>query len=188
MRDTMELIMKNRSRMIVGIIILLALIISLIIFYKLDTDGMNNSGIFTIKYRVYQDDWSRYSKNGMTAGDKENPIQNLDIKINEKQGLVYYNTYTNKWSEQNYKASTDNANQIFGIKINTSNVLHKKYDICYRTYNKKDKWLNWTCNGGLSGNNEEAITAIEIKMIPKGTVKFDYLKDYNKTLETNKNF
>jgi len=82
----------------------------------------------------------------------------------------------------------ENSRQIFGLKMKVSNLLHNKYDICYRTYNKKDKWLNWTCNGEIAGNKEEPITALEIKIIPKGTVKFDYLKDYNKKIDSSKNF
>ena len=188
MRNIMEFIKNNKNRIIVGVIILLTLIISMIIFYRFDNDGMNNSGIYNIKYKVYQNGWSKYSKNGKTAGDGETPIQNINIKLNEKLGKVYYYTYTNDWSEQNYEAALENSKEIYGIKINTSNVLYKKYDICYRTYNEKDKWLNWTCKGKISGNKEEPITAIEIKIIPRNVVKFDYLRDFNKTLETKKNF
>lgn len=185
----MKKIKKNKNRIVFGIIVLLTLIVSFIIYNKFDNDGMDNSGIYKIKYRVSQNGiWSDYSKNGMSAGDKENPIQNIQFKVKEKEGRVYFYTYTNKWSEQNFKVMSSNSNKIYGLKINTSNLLHKKYDVCYRTYNKKDKWLNWTCNGEISGNKDEPITALEIKIIPKGSVRFDYLKDFNKELETMKNF
>ena len=185
----MKIIKKYKNRIILGIIVLLTLILSMVLFFKFDNDGMSNSGIYKIKYRVSQNDaWTKYTRNGMTIGNKENPIQNIELKINEKKGKVYYYTYTNNWSEQTFGSLKDDAKKIYGLKINTSDVLHKKYDICYRTYNKKDKWLNWACNGEISGNKEEPITAVEIKIIPKNVVKFDYLKDFNKTLEKNKNF
>ena len=181
---------KNiKNYIIIGAIILLGLIASILIYYRFDSDGMNNKSIYNIKYRVYQNGkWSKYSKNGMIVGDKENPIQNIELKFNEKKGQVYYYTYTNTWSDQIYKSLKENANQIYGIELNTSDILFQKYTICYRTYNKQDKWLNWSCNGVTNGNKDEPITAIEIKIIPKNGVKFDYLKDYNKKLETNKNF
>ena len=65
-----------------------------------------------------------------------------------------------------------------GIRILNAASFLKNYDVCYRTYNKKDKWLNWTCNGSITGNINENITAIEIKTIPKKIIKSDYLKDY----------
>lgn len=188
MRDIMNFIKKNKNRIVVGVIILLTLIVSMIIFYSFDNDGMNNSGIYNVKYKVNQNGWTKYSRNGMTAGDKKTPIQNLEIKAKDKDGSIYYEIYTSKWSEQNYNATKNNSNQIYGIRINTSNKLYKKYDVCYRTYNNKDKWLNWTCKGNISGNKEEPITAIEIKIIPKDVVKFDYLRDFNKVLESEKNF
>ena len=185
----MKFIKKYKTYIIIGAIILLVLVASILIFNKLNTDRMNNKGIYNVKYRVSQNNkWSKYSKNGLTVGDKETPIQNLEIKIKTDKGYAYYNAYTSDWSEQKYKAMDENSRQIFGLKMKVSNLLHNKYDICYRTYNKKDKWLNWTCNGEIAGNKEEPITALEIKIIPKGTVKFDYLKDYNKKIDSSKNF
>ncbi len=184
---------KNNKRIknyiIVGAIILLGLIASILIYYRFDSDGMNNKYIYNIKYRVYQNGkWSKYSKNGMIVGDKENPIQNIELKFNEKKGQVYYYTYTNTWSDQIYKSMKENATQIYGLEMRESDILFQKYTICYRTYNKVDKWLNWTCNGTTSGNKEEPITALEIKIIPNNGIKFDYLKDYNNKLSTSKNF
>ena len=185
----MEIIKKYKIRIAIGALILLGLIASLLIFNKLNTDKMNNNKIYNVKYKVYQNGkWSRNKKNGLTVGDKENSIQNLEIKIKTDKGYAYYTAYTTDWSEQNYKAMEKNSKQIYGFKMKVSNLLHKKYDMCYRTYNKKDKWLNWTCNGEISGNSEEPITALEIKIIPKNSVKFDYLRDFNKTLDSSKNF
>ena len=106
----------------------------------------------------------------------------------EDKGLIHYHTYTDEWTEQMYKPFTENLNYIYGIEISGSDILYKKYDICYRTYNKKDKWLNWTCNDEMSGNIKEPITAIEIKLIPKVSDKKEYLRDYNEELESSKGF
>ena len=170
-------------------LILLVILIVLLVNLITNNDGMKNKGIYNVKYRVYQNGkWTKYSKNGMTIGDKEHPIQNIEFKYNKEKGLINYFLYTDDWSEQIYGSLESNAKKIYGIKISDSNVLYKKYDICYRTYNKKDKWLNWTCNGEISGNKKEFITAIEIKLIPKNSVKKDYLKNYSNNMRTRKNF
>ena len=185
----MKKILKYKNKILVLIIILLILITSLILFYKLDNDGMNNYNIYNIKYKVYQNNkWSNKEKNGITIGDKENPIQNISISVKDKEGRVYFSTYTNNWSKQIYDEQKENSSEIYGVKFNTTNTLHRKYKICYRTYNKKDKWLNWSCEGIINGNKEEPITAIEIKIIPRNGIKFDYLKNYNEALDANKNF
>lgn len=185
----MEFIKKNKKFIIIGALVLIVLVASIIIYNKTNNDGMNNKNIYNIKYRVYQNGkWSKYSKNGMTVGDKKNPIQNLEFKYNKEKGLIFYNAYGKDWSDQQFEAMSKNIENIYGIEINTSDLLYKKYDICYRTYNSKDKWLNWACNNEISGNKEEPITAIEVKLIPKKIIKFDYLKDFNKTLETKKGF
>lgn len=185
----MKNILKYKNQIILGSIVLLVLIVSLIVLSKLDTDGMRNYGIYNVKYKVYQNGkWTKNSKNGMTVGDKKNPIQNISISVKQKFGRINYYTYTNDWSDQMFESSRENYNQIYGLKFNLTNTLYKKYSICYRTYNKKDEWLNWACDGEISGNKEEPITALEIKIIPKGGLKFDYLKDYNKKIITSNNF
>lgn len=180
---------QTKNYIVIGAIIILVIVATMILLNSLDNDGMNNRNIYNVKYSVYQNGkWSKYSKNGMVAGDKENPIQNIDFKIKENKGRIYYYTYTNDWSEQIFDTKESISNQIYGLKINITDTLYKRYVVCYRTYNNKDKWLNWGCNGEISGNKEEPITAIEVKIIPKGSLFFDYLKDYNKKLKVEKNF
>lgn len=181
---------QTKNYIVIGAIIILVIVASIMILNSLNNDGMNNSGIYNLKYRVYQNrKWSKYSKNGIVVGDKENPIQNIDFKIKENKGRVFYYTYTNDWSKQIFDTKEDNiSNQIYGLRIDITDTLYKKYMICYRTYNKKDKWLNWACCGETSGNSEEPITAVEIKIIPRNGNPFDYLKDYNKKLKAEKNF
>ena len=182
----------NKYKIFIAIILAVVLVVGVVLFIVItrkNTDGMNNKDIFNVKYKVYQNGkWSKYTKNGMTIGDKEHPIQNIEFKYNEDKGGIFIETYTNEWSGQEHNVLSKNLEKIYGIKILTSNVLYKKYNICYRTYNKKDKWLNWTCSEEISGNKEEPITAIEVKLIPKKVIKFDYLKDFNEVLESNKNF
>ncbi len=185
----MKIINKYKNQLVIGAITILALIASMIIFYKLDNDGMNNYGIYNVKYKVYQNNkWSKSSRNGIEIGDKINPIKNIEISTKENEGKVYFYTYTNEWSEQTFIKGENNEKDISGIKMKLSDKLYKKYKVCYRTYNKKDKWLNWACSGEISGNKKEPITAIEIKIIPKNSVKFEYLKDYNKVLNNSENF
>lgn len=188
--DNMENLKKYKKIIIFGVLILAVLIFAIIfIFNKINNDGMNNKNIYNVKYKVYQNGkWTKYTKNGMTVGDKEHPIQNLEFKYKTEKGYIYYLAYTEDWTEQIYNNINPTPEKIYGFKINSSNILYKKYDICYRTYNKKDKWLNWTCDGEISGNKKEPITAIEVKMIPKKVIKFDYLKDYNNPLESMKGF
>lgn len=185
----MKKIQKFKNYIAIGAIIILLIIASMIVINHINSDGMNNSGIYNVKYRVYQNNkWSNYSKNGMVVGDKKNPIQNIEFSIKQNKGRIYYYTYTNDWSNQIFDVSENNINQIYGLKINVTDVLYKRYMVCYRTYNNKDKWLNWSCSGDINGNSEEPITAIEVKIIPKYGNLFDYLKDYNKKLKAKKNF
>ena len=137
-------------------LILLVILIVLLVNLITNNDGMKNKGIYNVKYRVYQNGkWTKYSKNGMTIGDKEHPIQNIEFKYNEEKGYVYYNVSGNDWSEQQYGQMKNNLENIYSLQINISNILYKKYVICYRTYNKKDKWLNWSCDGEMNENKKK---------------------------------
>lgn len=157
------------------LIIMCFIIILLFIFFMIfrKTDGMEQAGIDNISYRVYSSDgWSKWKKNGLTNGNKKDEIKKVEIKLkNDLPNTEYY--YNKKWNKEN-----KNNNQITGFRIINSAYYLKKYDVCYRTYNSKNKWLNWSCNGNLSGNINEPITALEIKVIPRDVIKTDYLKDY----------
>lgn len=162
---------KNLYFKIIIITVIIILIILLLLHQK--NDGMEQSGIDNVRYRVYTDgDWSKWSKNGVTVGNKESNINKVEIKMKDDLPTVNY-YYNNDWYESNEK-----NNNITGLRIINSAYYLKKYDVCYRTYNNKNKWLNWSCNGSISGNIDEPITALEIKIIPKNIVKSDYLKNY----------
>ena len=54
---------------------------------------------------------------------------------------------------------------IYGIRLSLSDELYKKFNIVYRTYNKKDGWLDWTTDYRISGDNGVDIEMIEIKVV-----------------------
>ena len=184
-----------KKKYIVLVLVIICLFIIAISFLK-DSDGMENSGINKISYRTYtkENGWSKWSKNGIISGNKTNPIRKIEIKIRGKDGYVY-STYSaeKKWSDiQSSDSNTiiEDGNDLKAIKMSLYYGSSKYYDLCYRTYNKKNKWLEWNCdNNGISGNANENITAIEFKMIPNKVVKNEYLKDYNLNKNpTNLNF
>lgn len=192
-----EFIKKN-YKITILITVVVALIIFSIIFLvsKINSDGMSNTGILKVSYKSYSNKWESWKKNGVTSGNKIDPIKDLNIKIKKtKKGSIYYSVLTDVdenfkkmegWSNQFYSYTKIDKN-IKAIRIGLTSSLSKKYDVCYRTYNDTNKWLNWTCNYNISGNKNKDIKAIEIKIIPKNAVKFDYLKNYNESNEIESN-
>lgn len=179
---------NNIIPLFLSLIIIIGLII--IIITKLNSDGMANEGIVNVYYRTYTSNngWSKWSKNAITSGNKEDDITNIQIKVkNNKDGFIRYSLYNNdNWSKEYDINSKIKNNSFNAIKIALTDALKIKYDICYRTYNEKNKWLEWTCDYDISGNEKMPVRAIEVKIIPKNVMKYDYLKDYNKT-QNNQN-
>lgn len=174
-----------RKKIFISIIAVSIFIIALLAILNSKNDGMENTKKVSIYYKTYTNNgWSKWSKNGITSGNYNDSIKNIKVKVKSKtNGYVVYNIYSNdEWIENE---PDDNQKDLKGLKFSNINTLNKKFDICYRTYNKKNKWLSWTCNGNISGNINENITALEIKIIPKNIVKYDWLKDYNKTLKAS---
>ena len=173
---------KKLILIIVTAIILVTLIV--IIVNKFNNDGMENSGILNVYYRTYTKEkgWSKWSKNGITSGNKKDNILNIEVKVKKKEkGLVVYRVYTinEDWSEEEYSIENKMKEAtITGIKMGLTDTIGKKYSICYRTYNEESKWYNWACDGQASGNKEKEMKAIEIKVVPINVVYRDYLKDY----------
>ena len=178
----------NRKKIIliisIIILILLTLFLGLLIFNQFNNDGMKQAKGISIHYRTYTDEngWSKWSKNGKTSGDLKNNIKNIQVKIiTSKYTKVIYALYNEGWSnEYTIDSKIENKN-IYGIKMSLSDELYKDYNIYYRTYNANDKWLDWSFAGYANGNINEAVKAIEIKIVPKGTITRDYLKDFNNT-------
>ena len=138
-------ILKNKKLLIsLGVVILI--IIFIIFAFNNRNDDMENAGISKVKYRTYTktSNWTKWQKNGLTSGDLKNSITNVEISSKKDiYNVQYY--FDNNWSDSN-----DNNKEIKGIRILNASSFLKNYDVCYRTYNKKDKWLNWTCNGSIS--------------------------------------
>lgn len=162
---------KIRLNLKKGIFVIIFLLFLACLF--LHNDGMSQSGIANIHYKVYKkNSWSINSKNGMTSGNKKDAIKKIKIKMKDDLPIIeYYNN--NKWSKKN-----DENQKVYAFRIINSSEFLMKYDLCYRSYNKKNKWLNWACNSEPSGNLKEPILAVEIKAIPKNVVKSDYLRAY----------
>lgn len=169
---------------ILFVIFITILFINVITFRLINyllSDKMKNTGTLTTYYRTYtqKNGWSKWSKNGVASGDFENKILNIQIKLSKNQAVAYDLYLDNKWIN-NQNLSDSNKNDINAIKASLYYENSKKYDLCYRTYNKSNKWMGWVCDKkGISGNKNRAMTAIQFKTIPKNVAKEDYLKDYN---------
>ena len=186
--------MKKYNKAIFSILFLLFVIFiaAKLIFNHYYRDSMFNNDIFEIRYKTYnkKDKWIHETGNGVTNGNKNNAISNLSINIKGKSHLSY-SLYSkeNKWTNDITVNKNDyKKNNIRGIKIFVYDELNDRYDICYRTYNKKDGWLGWSCNGSINGNAKEDIYMLQIKMIPKGAVMEEYLENYNISDINNKFF
>lgn len=168
------------KKVIIPIVFFIVLIVGTIVFVNSKNDGMKNIGDISIYYRTFtsKNGWSKWSKNGIISGNIDgSPIKNIEIKIKSKHESDYsYSVYTKEkgWIEDNTGKYDINA-----FRLDLYGVSSKKYDVCYRTYNKKDKWLDWSCNYTINGNALEHITALEVKIIPKHVIKKEYLKDFS---------
>lgn len=169
------------------------IIISLIIFFvavfysfnHFNSDGMEQRGIKKISYQTYSNNhWSKWSKNGVTSGNLKSNfgIKKIKIKLGRlDKESINYSIYSSKgWSSDISMDKTVAFDNIYGIRLSATENIMKKYNICYRTYNKKNQWMEWSCNYDINGNINEKIIAIQIKIIPKNIILNEYLKDYNK--------
>lgn len=177
-----KIIMKNKVLFSI-IIVALFIFVLYVVFQK--NDGMEQSGLMKIYYRVYTSEsgWSRWCKNGLTCGNKKENIKSYEVKSNINSGILYYKYSTsNGWENPVNSLESEKLSKrdyLRGIRLSLYHSSSLKYDLCYRTYNKKNKWLDWNCDGSIgSGNKKENISAIEIKIIPKNVIKNEYLRDY----------
>lgn len=131
-----------------------------------ETDGIK------LYYRVHTK--SGYS-DWYTDGEETNlkSILGIEIKVeSDKTGHIIYNTYS---SSDNFRdndsydgeISGNKKDKIYGIKIGLTDELAKDYEVYYRTYNKKDGWLDYTSNYNISGDNGVDIEKIQIKVLEK---------------------
>ena len=188
--DNIKKIEKKKIILIVAIILVTILLV--LLSRTRSNDGMENSGILNVYYRTYtkENGWSKWSKNADTSGNQKDSIQNIEVKVGvKKQGVITYNIYNKDgWTSNHTIDSKIENKNIKAIKLASTENINKKYNICYRTYNDEDKWLHWTCDGEISGNKDKIIKAIEIKIVPRGAVLEDYLKDYCESETISKGF
>lgn len=173
---------SNKKKML--ILLLIIFIILILIFYFNRTDGMNNLGIYDIYYKSHSKKYgyTNWSKNGLTNG--KTSIDNIKFKIKKyKDGNLIYRTIDKDGNLGKFLFSGEedkDSKNIYGLYIDITKSLSEKYDICYRTYNKKNKWMEWSCNGEINGNKKYSINKIQVKIIPKNVIKNQYLRDYQK--------
>ena len=167
--------------LILGLLVFAVIFMIVFMIKKFNTDGMEQTKGIKVYYRTYtkENGWSKWSKNGLTSGNKEDDILNIEVKVKpKKQGGVTYNVYQKEWSGNTEKLKKQ---KIKSVKFGLVGKMYRKYDVCYRTYNETNKWLEWACDGEISGNKTKNIKALEVKIIPKNVIKNDYLREYNST-------
>lgn len=180
----------NKVQLIVLILTILILISSIIF---LCVRNYKEKQIPSISYRVYtkENGWSKWCKDGDTCGDKKNDILKIEYKLSSQfEDSFAYTIYSDKYIDGeffNYDEKIEKS-KIYGISYSLNSEMIQKYDICYRTYNKTDKWLDWTWDDSISGNKEEKITAIGIKLIDKRSVKREQLDSYGEAKNSQRNF
>lgn len=160
--------MSNKRKAIIGIIVLIFIILVALISVYL----YNETNVRGLQYRIYNEDgWSKWYSSDQIAGEENKKITAIEIKIDsEKSGHIIYNTYSatdNFDNNDSYDGDTagNKKDSLYGIKISLTDDLYNNYKVYYRTYNKKDKWLDWTTDYNISGNNEVNIEKIQIKMM-----------------------
>lgn len=183
--DMVNNITKTKAVLIILTLIFI-LILTLILYNSVVDDGMNNNRIKNIYYKTSSSEkkWNRWKKNGITSGDKKSDIKKINIKLGllNNSNLSYCVYNGKKWicdKDINTELKQREDNRITGLKIKLLKDLDKKYEVCYRTYNKINRWMPWSCNGKVNGTRYQNMKALEIKIIPKGIIKEDYLKDYD---------
>ena len=133
-----------------------------------------------------------WTKNGKTSGNGKDDILNIEIKVKSRvKGNVDYRIYQNgKWTQTalNSENKKFKNKKINGIKISLTDLMYKKYIVYYRTYNKEDKWMEWSNDSNISGNKDQPIKKIEIKILLKESSLEDYLKDYSENEAYSKGF
>lgn len=177
---------KNIKKTLVFLIIILVFIGFIIFIYlKSKNDGMEQTKGISIYYRTYTSEqgWSKWSKNGLTSGNVDDNyiIKNIQIKIKgSKESEFVYDIYNDKkgWLTEFDDSSSFKNQKINAIRIENLGVFRRRYDVCYRTFNKKNGWLEWSKNGEINGNKTENISGIQIKIVPGNVILREYLKDY----------
>lgn len=173
----MKELFKNKKIVLIILVFVILIVGSAIILVNNKNDGMENVKGLNIYYKVYTEEkgLNKWYKNGLSNSNKNYNIKNIKIKLKDTDEYSFYiYNKDNGWVDGNNLKNQD----INAIKVSLFGSMRKKYSVCYRVYNNKNKWLNWSCDNEINGNKEVNIKSIQIKLIPKNAVKNEYLKDY----------
>lgn len=177
---------------------ILFLLIVFISIFLINYFITNKNDKIKISYRVYSNNkWSAWKNDGQELLINGNSIQDIQVKTKSRlKGTVSYKFYSSSWSkdyfEKNVKTykfnkSNNYKKDISGIKYVLIDDYNNEFQICYKTYNKKNKWLDWSCESEINGNKNEKITGVKFKIIPKNVIKNEWLEDYNKNYKISNN-
>jgi hypothetical protein len=167
---------KNNS--IIKYLIITAIVVLTICFIFLIIYNVALKNKVSVYYTTYtkENDWSKWSKTANTSGN-EFDITNIEIKVKKNSSYPTVLVYKKgKWT----KTGKESTNEIKGLQIVDTAELLQRYELCYRTYNKKNKWMDWECDGKYSGNSNYSIKKIEIKYISRNDLRYEVVKDYTK--------
>lgn len=180
-------VLKDKKKLAIILSIILGLFIVFLVTYNIN----NNASVY---YRTYSKEkgWTSWVKNGQVSGKKGCAITAIQIKVKStSNGNVFYDVYTikDKWTDKNNnngQTSGNKKNGIRGIKVLITDAMLRKYNVYYRTHNKKDNWLAWAENSEISGNGKYSIDQIQI-IIKNNKEKFDKQMTINTPVYTNFN-
>lgn len=181
--------LKDKKIMI--IVVFIIIVIGAFFIAQNKNNISKNNNVVHIYYRTHSNGkWTNWKKDGKTSGNMKDNIDNIEFKYKFKKenNTLSYSIYSKKWSVDYTPGDNMKNTNIKGIMIDDYDILSKKFYICYRTYNEKNKWLNWSCNGVVNGNAKYNIKAVEVKFVPRNSVLSDYLKDYSDSKVSNFNF
>lgn len=171
---------KKKLTFLITIVSFFILFILIMLFSR-KTDGMKQSGIYNIKYRICtENNCEKWSKNGLESDNNANSIKRIEIKYKNKEKEITMYSYNEKGQKKG--GPVKNINIENGFSMALIGNMYNKYHICYKTFNSKNRWLDWSCDGEINGNKKEQIKKIKIKIIPKNVLPREYLKNYGESV------
>lgn len=183
--------MKLKNKKMLIVVILIIFIMSIVLLNLCNNSSFKKTNV-NIYYRIYNQKygWSNWVKNGKECGFKNGEnIENIQIKLkNKKENAMTYNIYNGIWNNELTVDRKIKNKNIKGLEIEIYKELSLNYSVCYSTHNNKNLWFGWACDGQTSGNKEETMNSVKIKIVPKNAVLDEYLDNYSSSAVTSKNF
>ena len=166
-------VLKDKKKLAIILSIILGLFIVFLVTYNIN----NNASVY---YRTYSKEkgWTSWVKNGQVSGKKGCAITAIQIKVKStSNGNVFYDGYTvkDKWinkNKNNGQTLGNKKDELRGIQVLITDTMLRKYNVYYRTHNKKNGWMAWAINSEMSGNGKYSIDQIQIVVKDKKE-KFD---------------